>query len=447
VSYGLKIKVNVTTIFVGFVFLLDIFNCRISLASPTHRKTAAFVCAQLFMAGQNISDKFSFIGKTVTRDGKYPLIDKINEHLRSEGQPQLYADDDQKSADFVKGRASQSASIHTWLKKGVNIEVSTPIELPQNDISHYFKSAARDRGLFIGPSYNYSFTFPNLIELVAKIEHWRKAGRTPAVTDDNFYSYYGFYPTDENLDKLPLILKDLETPTETKKISFGKYVPISDIPQFTEGTPKEFREFISAVVNLWNRPQVVLSKMRYVRKLANDIIAKDPSIDQASAVEMVRRSYEDKHGFSKKIDRSRSVMTTEAWHEFLMKGEPSQDPIGRHSFTVKELDGQNVHRDQWLVIMIAMEQNPELFNKNMTDLPATYFYKYFGKSGNDGPAPFPKKYVEIQGDGTHYNILNYWYRLFDLVGEENGPILVPNFADPVYFVEVWAKQTGFSRSW
>jgi hypothetical protein len=207
---------------------------------------------------------------------------------------------------------------------------------------------------------------------------------------------------------------------------------------------------IEGIVKLWNNPTMILKVLSVLRQKIDER-SKRLDISRAETLEQLRREYETRHGFAEPIDLSKnpvsestSLISTDQWNQLLRLGHPLYDFMIAHSFFSErpnsaQAPGAQVHRNQWLLIMMAMEDQPAIFG-SFRGTAVQLFKAFGGEWINNWQIEMPKNYESLL-----QNTKSLWYFLFDRVSkDESNPSegYVSNFSNPSYFVEVFSEASG-----
>lgn len=211
---------------------------------------------------------------------------------------------------------------------------------------------------------------------------------------------------------------------------------------------------VEGVVGLWNSPDILKTLLLQLRREIDHLVSSE-SLSRAKALEKIRESYEKKNGFKRALDLESEevrgffkdadpVLTTDQWHQLLRWGHPYYDslvshlPMSDNPLSVGSY-GEQVHRNQWLLVMMALNSQPELFGK-FAGHKAVLLYKELGAE------QVSTWNIEMPGFGwnAHRKQASVWFFLFDRVDGrdvmENGARInrpYANFSNPIYFVEVF----------
>jgi hypothetical protein len=209
------------------------------------------------------------------------------------------------------------------------------------------------------------------------------------------------------------------------------------------------------ITRLWNSPEILLNLLAQLKREVDQQVLK-AAASRAEALEIVRQDYEARHGFGAPHNLAtdtrfnRSLLLTREWHQVLSESRPLYDSNLAHSFMSLESGqsensaaGGQVHRNQWLLVMMALENYPELFES--FEGPAT---ELFRELGGDWLIDWKLEASKVDSDLVAAKHLtggeaSLWYYLFDFIGHKAR---YPNFSSPLYFVEIFHLALEVSRS-
>lgn len=253
--------------------------------------------------------------------------------------------------------------------------------------------------------------------------YWQREQRLSAdirSSAELFKNYMGFNPTPENFIYLHKIAKEFGPfKLKQKKHTYSKYKNIDEI-SYPEGFPSGTRTAVDRIRTLWNSPRLIISYMREIKNMVAEK-ARNESISEQEAMEKLRIQFEQQNGFGDPR-LMQNILPSAEWHQLLRDKIPTTELNGAHAFDQNPGNSKNIHRDQWLVVMMDMQKNPELYGQFRE---ASDLYAEFGNDNRDSPDHF-----------FHHQSL--WFQLFDYVD-----VKVANAASPYYFHELWKKITGF----
>lgn len=180
---------------------------------------------------------------------------------------------------------------------------------------------------------------------------------------------------------------------------------------------------LEGIRGLWNDPQRVIELMRQFQSAVKSYQKKFSHLSDSEVIEKLRRDLEVQHGFlpAESFDK---FFSSDVWHkEVLSQKIPSIEVHGLHSHDRLEGSARHVHRNQWVLIMLDMNERPERYPgfQNASDLYAAFAHP-----------------VAAEDD---FDTSSLWWQLFDR-DASRGPEL-SNFSNPFYFHDVWMKATGF----
>ena len=237
-----------------------------------------------------------------------------------------------------------------------------------------------------------------------------------------FSEIYGFQPEKENFLQLRKIALDFEQRRPlVGRFHFDKF-EVMPAPRPSSTTSPLAQAAAIGIRKLWNDPARMVD---YMTKISNQVegISRREGIPRAAALEKFRLDMEKKAGFGPTQALS-DLVSSQKWNSVLASQQPTQDISGNHSFEKTAGFGQNVHRDQWLLITMDIGAHPENYPMGS----AAEMYAAFGTGLRPG------------ANGIDESSL--WFQLFD---EFTGARPIP--ANPFYFHELWKKATGFGSAW
>ena len=335
---------------------------------------------------------------------------------------------------IVASPVEAGAPVEDWIKKGVNLHITDP--------------RVKNRGRFISRcsltdlKINERYLIHNSPTEDIKAMKWAWDFTYDVKHAELFEKTYGFKPSQENFTELERIAEQFDEYEATPRTQvFPPYEQIRGVRVFPPDFPESLRDGVKGIQSLWNDPEALLKRMDDVKALVAEKRAANTALRTSEALEQVRQEVLGRHGFSKSVHDNLKTVSTEKWHEFISQEQPTlmRDVSGSHSLEYVPHEGQNIHRDQWLLIALEMEKNPARFGVHPPR--ASELFRHLGN-------PELISLLEIPEDasvhGGQFSTQNPWYLLFDYITDK---FRVANAANPFYFNEIFTKRTGFDPAW
>lgn len=356
--------------------------------------------------------------------------------------------------------------VSVWFKRGVVLTYED-VGMPSRRRDEEFVFARRRfeefaaemhaHGLYLRQNWNVHLTdFKKTYELVFEFVKERSDfGNVPF--EDYFKTVIGFYPTPENLRIFREVGEKYTQPTRDVGIIFGPYQEIKKFEDRRDGNevsrlagyPEKYQKALEGIRSFLNDPGAVEMRLTDVKNFVQ-LIRLKTNIPESEAVEKMRHFYEVKNGFIQPAQVLTEILTSEQWHSKLREGILLEESNDSHSLWSKTnsllpryygIEHRRVHRDQWLLIMIEMEKNPERFGKDCPS--ARDLFQSLGRTEWMSPHLRGEHQFGVRARISGLDSNNLWYLLFDHVDEE---VNFANASNPFYFNELWTRHTGLSRT-
>ena len=324
-------------------------------------------------------------------------------------------------------------SAEEWVKKGVDLKF---IDYRLRDRSNFVRKA-RLQGLEISETILFQDSPTEDVRVLK--EAWDKTYRVRGA--DQFKAHFGFEPSEANFKRLEKLASGFpEYEGLPNQASFAPYTKSRKLSAFPAELPKPYADGYQGIAEFWNDPDAILQQMDRLKKRVAQRLADNPALPPAEALEQIRSEIEIAHGFLPQIRDNGELMTTKEWRAQLRTGTPMREPNGSHSLEYLAPDARNVHRNQWLTVMLEMDENPARFGNH--PLKAGDLYRKMGESEWIEAMKLPSDSTAGAGQGILTN--DIWFHLFDFVSQKGR---FSNAANPLYFEELWLKKTDFRADW